>query len=131
VHEFTWLKKWPSGGGKYIYTCLGHGSNDFVGDWMKKGTWAWMQYLNGKYDPVTALGRPKLDGDAMAFSANRLDVSYAKPYSVKVMNLNGAVVLSKKGQGNQSYDFNSLQPGFYFVKVSGPSNTKVKRILIK
>ncbi|MEO7427632.1 MAG: T9SS type A sorting domain-containing protein [Fibrobacteria bacterium] len=132
VHEFTWLKKWPSGGGKYIYTCLGHGSADFVGDWMKKGTWAWMQYLNGKYDPVvTALGRPKLDGDAIAFSLNRLDVSYAKPYSVKVMNLNGAVVLSKNGQGSQSYDLKGLQPGFYFAKVSGPSNSKVRRILIK
>ena len=72
VHEFTWLKNWPSGGGQYIYTCMGHGPEDFVGDWMKKSTWAWMQYLNGKYDAVSALGRPKLDGDAIAFSSNRL-----------------------------------------------------------
>src|SRR6185369_8530316 len=130
VHEFTWLKDWPVGGGKYIYTCLGHGANDFVGDWLKKGTWAWMQYLNGKYEDVSALGRPKLDGDAISFSTNRLDVSYEKPYSVNVMNLNGAVILSKNGQGNKSYDLSSLKPGFYFVKVSGPSNAKVKRILI-
>jgi hypothetical protein len=130
AHEFTWLKNWPSGGGQYIYTCLGHGSNDFVGDWLKKGTWAWMQYLNGKYESTPVLGRPKLDGDAIAFSVNRLDVSYAKPYSVKVMNLNGAVIFSKNGQGNQRYDLNGLQPGFYFVKVSGPSNARVKRILI-
>jgi len=131
VIESSWLKKWPSGGGEYIYTSLGHGANDFVGDWLKKGTWAWMQYLNGKYETVSALGRPKLDGDAIAFSANNLDVSYAKPYSVKVMNLNGAVMLSKNGQGNHNYDLNGLQPGLYFVKVSGPSNAKVKRILIK
>jgi hypothetical protein len=131
VHEFTWLKNWPSGGGQYIYTCLGHGANDFVGDWLKKATWAWMQYLNGKYDAVSALGRPKLDGDAFAFSANHLDVSYAKPYSVKVMNLNGGVIFLKNGQGNHQYDLSGLQPGFYFVKVSGPSNAKVKRILIK
>jgi len=131
VHDFTWLKEWPSGGGQYIYTCLGHGANDFVGDWLKKGTWAWMQFLNGKYNPTPILGRPNLDADAVAFSANNLDVSYEKPYSVKVMNLNGAVVLSKNGQGNHSYDLTSLKPGFYFVKVSGPSNVKVKRILIK
>ncbi|MEO7427630.1 MAG: ThuA domain-containing protein [Fibrobacteria bacterium] len=131
VHEFTWLKKWPSGGGEYIYTCLGHGSNDFVGDWLKKATWAWMQYLNGKYDAVPVLGRPKLDGDVITFSANHLDVSYAKSYSVKVMNLNGAVILFKNGQGNRSYDLSGLQPGFYFVRVSGPSNARIKRILIK
>jgi len=131
VHEFTWLKKWPSGGGQYIYTSLGHGTEDFVSDWMKKSTWAWMQYLNGKYDAVSALGRPKLDGDAIAFSGNNLDVSYAKPYSVKVMNLNGAVILSKNGQGNQSYDLNGLKPGLYFVKVAGPSNARIKRILIR
>jgi hypothetical protein len=131
VHEFTWLKKWPSGGGEYIYTCLGHGANDFVGDWLKKGTWAWMQFLNGKYNAVSALGRPKLDGDALAFSENRLDVSYVKPYSVKILNLNGAVILSKNGQGNQSYDLNVLKPGLYFAKVSGPSNANTKRILIK
>jgi hypothetical protein len=131
VIESSWLKKWPSGGGEYIYTSLGHGANDFVGDWLKKGTWAWMQYLNGKYEGPDALGRPKLDGDALAFSANHLDVSYAKPYSVKVMNLNGAVILSKNGQGNHRYDLNGLQPGLYFVKVSGPSIARVKRILMK
>jgi hypothetical protein len=130
VHEFTWLMDWPSGGGEYIYTCLGHGPEDFAGEWMKKSTWAWMQYLNGKYGAVPVLGRPKLDGDALAFSLNHLDVSYAKPYTVKVMNLNGAVILSKNGQGNHSYDLSGLQPGFYFAKVSGPSNAKAKRILI-
>jgi hypothetical protein len=131
VHEFTWLKDWPTGGGKYIYTCLGHGSNDFVGDWLKKGTWAWMQYLNGKYETTPIQGRAKLDRDAIAFSGNRLDVSYEKPYSVKILNLNGAVVLSKNGQGNQKYDLSSLKPGFYFAKVFGPSNASAKRILIK
>jgi len=131
VREFTWLKKWPSGGGEYIYTCMGHGANDFVGDWLKKATWAWMQYLSGKYEEVPVLGRPKLDGDALAFSANHLTVSFAKPYSVKVMNQNGAMILTKNGQGNRSYDLSGLQPGFYFVKISGPSNAKVKRILIK
>jgi hypothetical protein len=131
VHEFTWLKKWPTGGGQYIYTCLGHGANDFVGDWLKKGTWAWMQYLNGKYESTPIMGRPKLDGDAISFFSNSLDVSYAKPYTVNVTNLNGAVILSKSGQGNQKYDLSSLKPGFYFVKVSGPSNAKTKRILIK
>jgi hypothetical protein len=131
AQEASWLKKWPVGGGEYIYTSLGHGANDFVGDWLKKGTWAWIQYLNGKYEMTPVLGRPKLDGDALAFSANHLDVSYARPYSVKVMNLNGAVILSKNGQGNQSYDLNGLKPGLYFAKVSGPSNARVKRILIK
>ncbi|MEO7427631.1 MAG: ThuA domain-containing protein [Fibrobacteria bacterium] len=131
VQETTWLKQWPSGGGEYIYTSLGHGENDFVGDWLKKATWAWMQYLNGKYEVPDALGRPKLDGNALVFSANHLEVSYAKPYSVQVVNLKGAVILSKKGQGNHSYDFSGLKPGLYFAKVSGPSNARVKRILIK
>jgi trehalose utilization protein len=131
VLETTWLKEWPSGGGRYIYTSLGHGANDFVGGWLKKATWAWMQYLSGKYEIVPVLGRPKLDGDVIAFSANHLDVSYAKPYCVQVMNLNGAVILSKNGQGNHSYDLDGLQPGLYFAKVSGPSNARVKRILIK
>jgi hypothetical protein len=50
-HEFTWLR--DIGKGQYIYTALGHSEADFKGGWLKKATWAWMEFLDGKFNETT------------------------------------------------------------------------------
>lgn len=131
VHDFTWHKKIGTTG-EYIFTCLGHGPGDFTGGWLQKATWAWMEYLNGKYNtPSGSLGQAELKVNSIDFSANRLEVRYADSYALKITDINGTTVLSKSGQGIQSFDLAGYQPGFYFIKVKGSTGSHFLRVLIK
>jgi type 1 glutamine amidotransferase len=130
VHDFTWHKK--IGSGQYIFTCLGHGTGDFTGGWLQKATWAWMEYLNGKYDPVTITkGELALKSNSVNFSGNQLQIRNLSSYALKVTNLKGETVFSKVGHGSQAYNLGVLKSGFYFVKLSGGTGVHSFKVLIK
>ncbi|GEM_PF-2752880 len=131
VHEFTWLKKFGTGGGEYIYTCLGHGPNDFVGDWLKKATWAYMQYLNGKYAPTSLKPSLELNSNSVNFAANKLDVRFANAYSVRVYDVKGETAFARNGRGIQGFDLAGMQPGLYFIKIKSAKASYSVRALIK
>lgn len=129
-HDFTWHRK--IGAGEYIFTCLGHGPGDFTGGWMQKATWAWMEYLNGKYNPPTDIQiKLGMNPNSIDFADKTLKVHYTNPYSLKVVNVAGKTLLAKSGQGLLRFNLTGLQTGIYFVKVKGAAGTHSRQILIK
>lgn len=130
VHDFTWHKK--IGAGEYIFSCLGHGAGDFTGGWLQKATWAWMEYLNGKYNPVAIEERAKeLNANSIGFSGRKLEVRNAGSYSLKIMNVEGATVLSEATSGANSFNLAGFKSGYYFVKVQGSTGSHTLRVLLK
>ena len=130
VHDFTWHKKIVKG--EYIFTCLGHGTGDFTGGWMQKATWAWMEYLNGKYnDVVPVRGKLRLKPNSVDFDGKNLDVFYAKPYTVKIAGMDGRAVVVESAQGLKSFDLAAVKPGMYFLRITCAGISNTQRLFIK
>ncbi len=130
LHDFTWHRQ--IGLGQYIFTCLGHGPEDFTGGWLQKATWAWMEYLNGKYNPVNLAEKElALKASSVAFSENQLVVRNLKSFSLQVTDINGVTALAKSGQGSQTFDLNGLKSGFYFVRFKEATGGHSFRVLVK
>lgn len=127
--EFTWHR--TIGTGKYIFTCLGHAANDFVGDWMKKATWGWMEYLKGKYETPTALLPEQRPAFGIEHAAGAVTVHSERDFSAEIRDVRGAVVLSRRGQDMGRYSLEGFQPGLYFVKVRGAQGMKSLRVLVR
>jgi hypothetical protein len=129
VHDFTWHKK--IGSGEYIFSCLGHGPGDFTGGWMQKATWAWMEYLNGKYNPTTELkNKLALESNSIRFSGRKLDVRNAGSYSLRITDIRGATVFTESCQGTRSFNLAGFKSGYYFVKVKGSTGSHTLRVLV-
>jgi type 1 glutamine amidotransferase len=130
VQDFTWHKK--IGAGEYIFSCLGNGPADFSGGWFQKATWAWMEYLNGKYNLSTELkNKIDLESNPIRFSRRKLEVKNSGSYSLKIMNVEGATVLSEAGRGTQSFNLSGFKSGCYFVKLEGLAGSHSLRVLVK
>lgn len=128
-HDFTWHR--AIGQGKYIFSCLGHGPNDFIGDWLKKATWAWMEYLNGKYDAPTALRPGQRPPFGVAYSAGTVTVHSERAFTAEIRDVRGSVVMSRRGHDEGSYSLAGRKPGIYFVKVRGTQGMKSLRVLVR
>lgn len=127
--EFTWHRTIGTSG-KYIFTCLGHSSADFAGDWLKKATWAWMEYMAGKYETTSlASGQSKPFG--IEHSAGLVTVHSQKEFQFEVRDIRGAVVLSRRGENMGSYSLAGLKPGIYFTKVKGAEGTRSMRVFVR
>ena len=126
----TWEKK--IGKGKYIYTAVGHGTNDFDGGYLEEATWGWAKYLVGDYDTVTTgvQGQMNYKANGITLVGKRLEVSYGNPYSLKITDTMGKESLSVSGEGLHNYSMAELKPGIYFAKVSGKSGSHSLRILL-
>jgi hypothetical protein len=129
VHDFTWHKK--IGTGEYIFTCLGHGPGDFTGGWLQKAIWAWMEYLNGKYDPVTMVnGKPKLKPDSEVFDGTSLDMDYGKDYSMRLVDVAGKTVMSASARGYRSFSMAGIRPGLYFLSINAASGSHTRSLIV-
>lgn len=127
--EFTWHK--TIGEGKYIFTCLGHSSADFAGDWLKKATWGWMEYLNGKYDEVTSIGPGMKQPFGIRHSDRTLTVHSERDFTGEIRDVKGSIVLSLRGQDMGSWSLEGFEPGIYFVKVRGTEGVKSLRMVVR
>ncbi len=126
----TWLK--TIGKGKYIYTGLGHGINDFGGErWMDKALIGYMKYLWGEYAPPTAVKDAKLGNAAISISNESINVGNGSSHSVNVINVNGKSVFSKNGNGPANYSLKGLTNGFYFVTLKIGKNNFKKTLFIQ
>jgi hypothetical protein len=129
VHDFTWHRK--IGNGQYIFTCLGHGPGDFTGGWMQKAIWAWMEFLNGKYDAATFVnGKPKLDGNTMVYDGKTLDMDFGKDYTMRLADVSGKTLMSGYARGYRSYSMAGLRSGLYFVSVRSGSASYSQRLIV-
>lgn len=129
VHDFTWHKK--TGQGEYIFTCLGHGPGDFTGGWLQKATWAWMEYLNGKYDPVTLVnGKPKLAANTVVFDGTSLDMDFGKGYAMTLVDAAGKSIMSGTADGYRSYSMTGIRSGLYFLKVKAKSGSSTRSLIV-
>jgi hypothetical protein len=126
--EFTWHRDIEKG--KYIFTCLGHSANDFVGDWLKKGIWGWMEYLKGKYEPTSALAPAQPKAFGIEHAAGVVTVNSKSGFTAQIRDVRGAVVLSSRGHDMARYSLAGFQPGIYFVKVRGAQGEKSQRVLV-
>jgi hypothetical protein len=128
--EFTWHR--TIGTGRYIFTCLGHSAADFAGDWLKKATWGWMEYMAGKYDETTSAtlpGQPKAFGIEHANGA--VTVNSERDFTAEIRDVKGAVVLSRRGFDTGRYSLEGFKPGIYFVKVKGTQGFKSQRVFVR
>lgn len=129
VHDFTWHRK--IGSGEYIFTCLGHGPNDFTGGWLQKAIWAWMEYLNGKYGPSTGVAPPGRSlMPALELRGKRLEVIATLPGELEIRDVTGKGVRREKLPGSGWIDLSLLDPGLYTIRLKTAAGYIGKRILV-
>jgi type 1 glutamine amidotransferase len=123
--SFTWLKTMPKGGGKMLYSSMGHETAEWTANnaWLTKATWAFMKYLVGDFDATTSLAHP-----GIRTGGSHVEIETAGNHAVEIRDLHGRLVAS--GTGSPSSGF-KLKQGIYFVTVATPGSTLSKRVLIQ
>ena len=152
-HIFTWTKK--IGKGRMLYTALGHQEDDCTQNegWLSGATWYYMKYLMGDYAPccgtlgndeyepgcknhqdsmcVTTTVLPvTLNPSSVEITSEKISVAYSKQYRVKILNVNGEIVMTESNTGPYDYSLSNLVPGLYFVEVSSIDGAVSQRVIV-
>lgn len=110
--SFGWVKSMPTGGGRIVYTGLGHETAEWTANnsWQTKMLYVYMKYLMGDFDPkAVSVAPPQIQTDG-----HSLRILSPEARRVQILDVTGRVVAA----GNAA-DFSRQLPksGVYFVKV--------------
>lgn len=137
-HPSSWFRQ-ASNGNRYFYTALVHNAsgvnltsgNDYYISMMLRA----LEYLAGyQTTPISINGNGvyKNQKSVLYMTNGELKIDSKDAYKMEVRSMQGKLLYSGRGKGQQTYRLDALQnAGFYVVKIAGKSGIYSQRVMIR
>lgn len=138
-HPSTWYRENPITHNRFFYTALVHNSsgvtstsgNEFFPSLMLRA----LEYVAG-YDTtavsINGNGLYKNGKSCLCLMKGELKVDFQEPFQIEVRSLQGKLLFSGRGKGEQTFRPEAIQKsGLYVVKVAGKSAAFTQRVLVQ
>lgn len=136
-HPMAWIREAPTGN-RFFFTSLVHTGSGAGTEFMYSLLLRALEYAAGHSPTSIALngrnvGRTADEGGAGLYIVNdgTLTLSATEPYVLGVYSLGGERLFQARGRGGDIHRPGALRdPGVYIVRVTAPSGTWARRILV-